>query len=174
MTKRVMRVPTPSPPLQVPGGLALSDSEKAEDLADSLEAKFHLVNDPSDPAVIEMVNEAMRAYEYAPASESKLTIPLEVQEAIRGLKVGKAPGPNGIPNTVLRHVPKRAITFLTEAFMAVFRRQYFPSAWKHVRAVSILKPGKDPTLPSSYRPISLLDTVASSLRRSYSLGSSEK
>jgi hypothetical protein len=25
--------------------------------------------------------------------------------------------------------------------------------------VSILKPGKDPTLPSSYRPISLLDTV---------------
>jgi hypothetical protein len=30
MTKRVMRVPTPSPPLQVLGGLALSDSEKAE------------------------------------------------------------------------------------------------------------------------------------------------
>jgi hypothetical protein len=24
--------------------------------------------------------------------------------------------------------------------------------------VSILKPGKDPTLPSSYRPISLLDS----------------
>jgi hypothetical protein len=37
-TKRVMRVPTPSPPLQVPGGLALSDSEKTEALADSLEA----------------------------------------------------------------------------------------------------------------------------------------
>jgi hypothetical protein len=26
--------------------------------------------------------------------------------------------------------------------------------------VSILKPGKDPTLPSSYRPISLLDTIS--------------
>jgi hypothetical protein len=38
MTKRVMRVPTPSPPLVTPGGLALSDSEKAEALADSLEA----------------------------------------------------------------------------------------------------------------------------------------
>jgi hypothetical protein len=38
MTKRVMRVPTPSPPLLVPGALALSYSEKAEDLADSLEA----------------------------------------------------------------------------------------------------------------------------------------
>jgi hypothetical protein len=43
-------------------------------------------------------------------------------------------------------------------FNAVLRRQYIPSAWKHARVVSILKPGKDPTL-SSYRPISLLDTV---------------
>jgi hypothetical protein len=44
-------------------------------------------------------------------------------------------------------------------FNAVLRSQYFPSAWKHARVVSILKPGKDPALPSSYRPISLLDTV---------------
>jgi hypothetical protein len=68
ITNWVMRVPTPSPPLQVTGGLALSDSEKAEALADSPEAQFQLVNDPSDPAVIEMVSDAMRAYEYAPAS----------------------------------------------------------------------------------------------------------
>ena len=27
------------------------------------------------------------------------------------------------------------------------------------RVISILKPGKDPALPSSYRPISLLDTI---------------
>ena len=35
-----MRIPTPAPPLVTPGGLALSDSEKAEALADSLEAQF--------------------------------------------------------------------------------------------------------------------------------------
>jgi hypothetical protein len=108
----------------VPGGPALSDSEKAEALADSLEAQFYPVKDPSDPAVIEMVNEAMRAYEYAPVSEPKLTIPSEVRQAIRGLKVGKAPGPNGIPNRVLRHLPKRAITFLTRVLNAILRRQY--------------------------------------------------
>jgi hypothetical protein len=66
MTKRVMQVPTPSYLLQIPGGLALSDSEKAEALADSLEAQFQPVNDPSEPAVTETVNEVMRAYEYAP------------------------------------------------------------------------------------------------------------
>jgi hypothetical protein len=122
MTKRVMRVPTPSTPLQVPGGLTLSFSEKTEALADSLETQFQLVNDPSDPADIEMFNKAMREYEYASASEPKLTSPLDVEEAIRGLKVGKSPGPNGVPNRVLRHLPKRAITFLTKVFNAVLRR----------------------------------------------------
>jgi hypothetical protein len=34
---------------------------EAEALADSLEAQFHPVDDPSDPAVIEMVDKAMPA-----------------------------------------------------------------------------------------------------------------
>jgi hypothetical protein len=83
-------------------------------MTDSLEAQFQPENDPSDPAVIEMVNRAMRTYEYVPASELKVTSPSEVQQAIRGLKVGKASGPNDIPNRVLRHLPTRAITFLTK------------------------------------------------------------
>jgi hypothetical protein len=161
-------------PLACAGGLALSDSEKAEALSDSLEAQFQPVKDPSSPAVIEVVNEAMRAYEYSPASEPKLTCPTEVLEAIKGRKVGKAPGPNVVPNRALRHLPNRAITFLTKLFNAVLRRQYIPPAWKHTRVVSILKPGKDPTLPSSYRPISLLNTVGKLFERSYSLESSKK
>ena len=32
ITKRMMRVPTPSPPLVTPGGIALSDSEKPRPL----------------------------------------------------------------------------------------------------------------------------------------------
>ena len=69
MTKRVMRVTTPTPPLVTPGGIALSDSEKAEALADSLEAQFQPVADTSDPAVIETVEVALRAYSYELASE---------------------------------------------------------------------------------------------------------
>jgi hypothetical protein len=39
---------------------------------------------------------------FTPASEPNLTNPAEVQDAIRGVKVGKAPGPNGIPNRDLK------------------------------------------------------------------------
>jgi hypothetical protein len=80
-----MQVLTLSLPLQVLGGVAPSDSEKAEALADSLEAQFQPLNDPSEPAVTEMVNEAMHAYEYAQASEPKLTSHSEFLQAVNDL-----------------------------------------------------------------------------------------
>jgi hypothetical protein len=53
-----------------------------------------------------MVDMALRSYFMTPASEHKLTNPEEVQEAIRGLKVSKALGLNGIPNRALKHLPQ--------------------------------------------------------------------
>jgi hypothetical protein len=100
-----------------------------------------------------------------PASEPKLTNPHGVQEAISGLKVGRAPGPNGIPNRALNHLSKRAVSLLVQIFNAVLRAHHFPSAWKHARVISILKPGKDLAQPSSYRPISLLDTIGKLFER---------
>jgi len=103
MTKRVMRVPTPSSSL-ITRGESLSDSEKAEALADNLEAQFQPVTDPSVPAVIEMFDVALRSYFMTPAREPNLTISEEVQEANRGLSVSKALGPSGITNRVLKHL----------------------------------------------------------------------
>jgi hypothetical protein len=122
-----MRVTTQTPPLFIPGGLALSDSEKAEALEDSLEAQFPPVADPSDSAVIETVDVALRAYSYEPASERMLTDPVEVQDAIRGLRISKAPDPDGIPNRALKHLPQRVILLLVAHFNTIFRTQYFPS-----------------------------------------------
>jgi hypothetical protein len=116
------------------------------------------VKDPSSPIVIEAVEKAMRAYENAPENEPKLTSPFEVQETIKGLLAVKAPGAKGVPN-ISEHLPKRAIIFITNVFNAVLRRQKFPPLREHARVKSILKTGKDPTLPFSYRSISILDTV---------------
>jgi hypothetical protein len=106
-----------------------------------------------------MVDVALRSYFLTPARERKLTTPEEVQEAIRGLKVSKAPGPNGIPNRALKHLPQRAVSLLVLLFNAILLIHHLPSVWKHARVISILKPGNDPALPSSYRRISLLDTI---------------
>jgi len=53
------------------GGMAVSNSEKAEALADTLETQFQPVADPSVPAVIETVYVALRSYFQAlPANPS--------------------------------------------------------------------------------------------------------
>ena len=109
------------------------DSEKAEALAESIEAQFQPVKEPSAPAIIEVVDEVMRAYLFVPASEPKLTDTPEIQDAIRGLKVGKAPGPNGIPSRALKHTPLRVVSLLVMLFNAILRMQYLPPAWKHAR-----------------------------------------
>jgi len=154
-----MRFPTPSPPLVTPGGLALSDSEKPEALTDDLEALFQPVTVPSVPAVIETVDVALESYLQTLASEPNLTNPDEVREAFKGFKVGKATGPNGIPNRSLKHLPTRAVILLVQIFNAILCTHHFPADWKHTRVISILKPGKEPQQLSSYRPISLLDTI---------------
>jgi hypothetical protein len=158
-----MRVPTPSPPLITPEGTALSDSEKAEALAESLETQFQPVTDPSSPAIIDVVDVVL-SYFMSPASEPKLTN-LDLQDVIRGLKVSKAPDPNGIPKRALKHLPQRAVSLFARIFNAILLIRHFPNMWKHARVISILKPGKDAALPSSHRPISLLDTIGNILEK---------
>ena len=79
------------------------------------------MTDSSVSAVIETVDVALRTYFLSPASEPQLTTPDEFHEAIRGLKVSKAPVPKGIPNRILKHLPRRAVSLLALIFNAVLR-----------------------------------------------------
>ena len=114
--------------------------------------------EPKSTAIIEKVDVALRSYFMTPASKTKLTNP-EVQDAIGGLKFSNASGPKRIPNRALNHLPPRAVSLLALIFNAILVTHHFPKVWKHARVNSVLKPGKDPALPSSYRPISLLYTI---------------
>jgi archaellum component FlaG (FlaF/FlaG flagellin family) len=75
------------------GGIALSNSEETEVLVDSLESQFQVVNNPTEPAVIEKVAEAQRAYIFTPSSQLKLTKPDKVQDVNRRLTLGKTSHP---------------------------------------------------------------------------------
>ena len=155
--KRVTRVNNPTPPLDTAAeDTALSDSEKAEALTESLEAQIQTVTDPSDPSFIARVDVALRAYSYACAREPILTYP---ENAIQGIKVSKSPSSGCILNRAINHLPQRVIFLLVVLFNVIFRAQYFTTLWKHTRVISILKPGKDPALSSSYRAISLLNMI---------------
>jgi len=97
----------------------------------NLEAQFQPVTEPSVPAAIETVDVTLRSHFISPASEAPLTTPNEVHEAIRSPKVSKAPGPNGIPNRALKHLPKRAVSLLGSIFNEVRRTHHFSQTWNN-------------------------------------------
>ena len=87
--------------------------------------------------------------------------PSDVVSAIQTkLKNKKAPGYDSITPNMLKNLPYSAIIFITRLFNAIIDFGYFPSDWKKSLIIMILKPGKDPTLASSYRPISLLPCLS--------------
>ena len=73
-----------------------------------------------------MIDVELGPYFLTPASEPNLSIPDEVHETIRGFKVSKAPGPNGIPNRALKYLPQGAVSLLAQVFNAVLRTHHFP------------------------------------------------
>jgi hypothetical protein len=91
-----------------------------------------------NPAVIDTVDVALRAYSYEAASEPMLTDSADVQDAIRVLKMSKAPGPDSIPNRAIKQLPQRMILLLVALFNAILRTQYFPPVWKQASVAIFL------------------------------------
>lgn len=71
----------------------------------------------------------------------------------------KAPGPDGLPVVVWQQMWPTVKQWVVELFQASLRLSYSPSAWKVAKIVMMPKGGRDPSLPKSYRPISLLATL---------------
>jgi hypothetical protein len=99
-------------------------------------------------------------------SSNKSSFPLtelvkdsDVLQIIRYLKVRKAPGSDKISNSVIKNLPRSFISFLTHVFNSCFQRFYFPKRWKIGKIIAIPKPGKDQSVPTNYRPISLLSCI---------------
>jgi hypothetical protein len=70
----------------------------------------------------------------------------------------KLAGPDQINNRLLKKLPRKA-------YDSCFKYSYFPTAWKQTNVFPILKPGKDPSDPKSYRPVSLLNALRKILER---------
>lgn len=93
-------------------------------------------------------------------SEPYLTTPRTVKALINRTPSTKAPGPDQIQNIILKNLPRKSLVQLTNIINALIRLQHFPTPWKQAIVIPVPKPAKDPRLPGSYRPISLLSTMS--------------
>ncbi|KAG5894562.1 hypothetical protein JTB14_021544 [Gonioctena quinquepunctata] len=80
-------------------------------------------------------------------------------------RINTAPGYDNIKYPMLTNLSDNAKNFLLDIFNELFEKGYSINLFKQVLVVPILKPGKNPNLAQSYRPITLLSCILKTLER---------
>jgi endonuclease/exonuclease/phosphatase family metal-dependent hydrolase len=160
-TKYLKQKKNPSPPLKkIDGSLAFSSRDKSIAFADAFKASHLLTsNAPSrmDHAVIRSCEKIALDQSPFPCQEHiRLS---EVIDIAKTLKVRKAPGHDNITNVLIRNFPNSLFKLLVFLFNSCCSISYFPLSWKVGKVIPIEKPGKDKSVPSNSRPISLLSNL---------------
>ncbi|MEW8547700.1 MAG: reverse transcriptase domain-containing protein, partial [Candidatus Thiodiazotropha sp.] len=100
--------------------------------------------------------------------QSDLTLiqltPSEIETVLKSLPIGKAAGPDGINNRILRELAAELSVPFCSLFNQSLRTGVFPDCWK-VSHVCPVHKGGERSIPSNYRPISLLCNPEKSFER---------
>ena len=76
-----------------------------------------------------------------------------------------APGEDAITYEMIKNLPNHVRELLVEMFNKFFKESFFPNEWRRAIIIPILKPGKDPSDPKSYRPIALTSCLCKIFER---------
>jgi hypothetical protein len=149
-----------SPPLRTTQGTwARSDIEKANTFAENLANVFQLHRSENAPVGEKALTHYLETpYQLEPPLNRLLRS--KVHAFVKNLIPKKSPGYDLITGKILKKLPVVGIQYLTQIFNAVMPTGHFPAQWKVAQVILILKPGKPPNEPTSYRQISLLPILS--------------
>ena len=93
--------------------------------------------------------------------------PFRLRDLRRSIMKAKprAPGPDGIHNNLLKHLPEDTLKILKEILNKIWISADFPQQWRAATVIPVPKPNKDHTDPLSYRPIALTSCLCKVLER---------
>ncbi|KAL4092398.1 hypothetical protein QTP88_026901 [Uroleucon formosanum] len=99
--------------------------------------------------------------------QTQLNSPIQLADMIRVLSkcTSIAPGPDGIPYKFIHNLPMSALNAIITVFNKIWSSGLIPKSWNHSIIIPILKPEKNKFEIKSYRPISLLNTMAKILEK---------
>ena len=98
-------------------------------------------------------------------------LPFRLRDLRRSILRAKpcAPGPDGIHNNQLKHLPEDTLKILKEILYIIWISGDFPQ-WRAATVIPIPKPNKDHTNPLNYRPIALTSCLCIVLERMINTG----
>ena len=156
------------PPLKVNALTLLTPEEKSEAFAQQFQKNHENPLETNNNSHTRLVNRTVNRFITNSQTEDENFERIdetEVKKIVRGLKTSKAPGIDKIHNSLMKRLPPMGFTYLTFIMNACMYLSYFPKPWKAAKVIAIKKPGKPTTLPSSYRPISLLSSLSKVFER---------
>lgn len=152
---RGKKFPQVSPVLDVNGYITSEPQEVVEALADH----FREVSSTSnyDLSFLRYKNANEVPLDFNEPETSFYNKPFLMKELDIVLEEARnsAPGDDSIPYEMIRQLPKSYKELLLRLFNKIWLDGTYPDQWKRAIIVPLLKEGKDPKLPSSYRPLSL-------------------
>ena len=92
------------------------------------------------------------------ADEGPFTLQ-ELKDALAKIKAGKAPGPDGVVGELFQNLDPQSEEILLDIYNKIWIEGDVPRSWVEARVVTIFKNKGSDSDPSSYRPISLLNSV---------------
>ena len=135
-----------------------SHKRKAEVLADTLWNNIGKEPDHISPDKEEILQDARDSPEEEDFN-SRFSMQ-ELQECLKDLPGDRATGDDEVHNSFLKNLPEHSMRELLGLINRSWRLGTVPSAWKHSLVIPILKSGKSPSDPSSYRPVSLISCIS--------------
>lgn len=149
------------------GGWANNSQEKADTIAAHLENVFK-PNPCSTPEKEQELSDAISDFQFLPDEKiKKITYEDIFNEIKYKTKIKKSPGFDLISAVILKQLPPAALKKMVTIFNAVISLKYIPLQWKKAEVIVLLKSGKPPSEPSSYRPISLLPLICKLFEKLY-------
>ena len=80
----------------------------------------------------------------------------DLLHGVKALKNNKAACLDDMLCEQIKHFGEATLRWLLQMMNSILKTHKFPKLGRKSKVIAILKPGKDSTLPKSYRPISLL------------------
>lgn len=87
--------------------------------------------------------------------DEPFTMP-EYVSAVNTMKQNKAAGPDDIRTEQIKQFGPVTNKWILDLFNNIMNSMQIPKLWRKSHVIALLKPGKEPSNPKSYRPISLL------------------
>lgn len=141
-------------------GAIITNQQEINDTFKEFYAKLYTAHNPNVNLIrnfFQNLNVPILSPEQILLLEKQITLE-EVCAAVKSLRTGKSPGPDGFPNEFYQCFCKLLSPILTKVFIESFSSGHLPPTFNQSCITLLLKKNKDPLDCGSYRPISLLNS----------------